>query len=339
MHRIRALVHPVIVAIAAVVLSTSVGGAASAGQDTFFRIGTGGADGTYYPVGRLIARALTPRRNGDDCEAAACGVEGLVAVAQISNGSVSNVENIETGKLEAGLAQSDVIQWAYSGTGTFVGRERFTRLRAVANLYRESVHLVALKASGIRSVLDLRGKRVSLDEPGSGTLVDARLILAAFGLSENDIRAEYVKPDLAIDRMTAGKLDAFFIVAGYPVRSIASLAERRNIVVVPIDGARARALLERDQFFVSDAIPASTYRGVGKVSTIGVGAQLVVDANLPEALVYRVTRILWSPETRKLLRGGHKKGAEIRLDRALDGISIPLHDGAARYYRELGLVE
>jgi len=337
MRRVHAFSIAVVAVIMVVVVAMpGVDVAAEAGK--LLRIGTGGTGGTYYPVGRLIARALTVRETGAGC-GASCGGEGFVAVAQISNGSVSNVEGIRKGDLEAGLAQSDVVQWAYSGTGTFAGRAPNHTLRAVANLYPESLHLVALKESRIHTVRDLRGKRVSLDEPGSGTLIDARFVLAAYGLSEDRLKAEYIKPSLAVARMEAGKLDAFFFVGGYPVRSIATLARRRAITIVPIDGASARALVARNRFFLKDTIPAGTYRGVGRVRTVSVGAQLVVAADLPEALVYRLTKILWSPKTLKILRDGHAKGKQIRPERALAGLSIPLHPGAARYYRERGLLK
>jgi len=326
----------VIIAMAAAVALAGTGKVAEVG--TLFRIGTGGTGGTYYPVGRMLARMLMARPDGQDC-GASCGASGLVAVAQISNGSVSNVESIRKGELEAGLAQSDVVQWAYSGTGTFAGRKPNRTLRAVANLYPETMHLVVLKGSGIRTVRDLRGKHVSLDEPGSGTLIDARLVLAAYGLKEKWLKAEYIKPSLSVAKMEQGKLDAFFFVGGYPVRSIAKLAQRRAIAIIPIVGAPARALLARNQFFFKDSIPAGTYHGVGRVQTVSVGAQLVVSAMLSDALAYRLTRTLWDRKTLKALRVSIVKGSQIKPKRALAGLSIPLHPGAVRYYREKGLLE
>ena len=340
MHRIRALVHPVIVAIAAVVLSTSVGGAASAGQDTFFRIGTGGAWGTYYPVGSLIASAISNPPGSRPCaEGGSCGVPGLVAVAQTANGSVANVNAIASGILESGFAQSDVAYWAYTGTGMFEGKGRYDSLRAIASLYPESVHLVARKGSGIDSVKNLRGKRVSLDEPGSGTLVDARIILDAYGISESDLAAEYIKPSLAIEKISNDKLDAFFIIAGYPTRSVVELASTIGAELVSIDGPEAAAIMESNKFFSPDVIPAGTYQGIGRTDTIAVGAQWIVAASIEERLVYDITRALWNENSRRLLDSGHAKGKMITLETALDGVAIPLHPGALRFYRENGLVD
>jgi TRAP transporter TAXI family solute receptor len=262
-----------------------------------------------------------------------------VAIAQSSNGSVANVDAIKAGALESGFVQSDVAHWAYTGTGIYEGKGQVENLRAIANLYPESIHLVARKDSGIKSVRDLKGKRVSLDEPGSGTLVDARIILEAFGLSENDLQAEYVKPSPAVSMMRDGELDAFIIVAGYPTGSVVELATTIGAELVPITGPEVDAVLEQYPFFASEVIPADVYEGIGETPTISVGAQWVVDAAVDDDLVYGITKALWHENARQLLDNGHPKGPAITLDTALYGIAIPLHPGAERYYREVGLLE
>lgn len=306
----------------------------------FFRIGTGGVAGTYYPIGGLIADIISHPPGARPCEkGGSCGVPGLVAIAQSSNGSVANVDAIASGALESGFAQSDVAYWAYTGTGIYEGRDKVDSLRAIASLYPESIHLVARKGAGIESVHDLEGKRVSLDEPGSGTLVDARVILDAFGLSEADLEAEYIKPSPAVAEIKEGRLDAFTIVAGYPTGSVAELCADVGCELVPIDGPEVDALLERYQFFAKDVIPAGVYEGVGRTPTISVGAQWLVGAEVEEDLVYGITRALWHDNARRLLDHGHVKGSAITLETALDGIGIPLHPGAERYYREAGLLD
>src|ERR687892_809280 len=187
-------------------------GPARAQEMQFFRIGTGGVAGTYYPIGGLIADIISNPPGARPCDkGGSCGVPGLVAIAQSSNGAVANVDDIQSGALESGFVQSDVAHWAYTGTGIYEGHGKVENLRAITNLYPESVHIVARKDAGIKSVRDLKGKRVSLDEPGSGTLVDARIILDAFGLSEDDLSPAYVKSSRAIAMMDEGQLDAFFI--------------------------------------------------------------------------------------------------------------------------------
>ena len=159
-------------------------GRPAASQDiTFFRIGTGGTAGTYFPIGGLIANAISNPPGSRPCsDGGSCGVPGLVATAVASNGSVANVQGIASGSMQSGFSQSDVAYWAFNATGIYEGRPKVEVLCAIANLYPESFHVVARKGAGIKSIRDLKGKRLSLDEPGSGTLVDARLILAAFVL-------------------------------------------------------------------------------------------------------------------------------------------------------------
>jgi TRAP transporter TAXI family solute receptor len=319
---------------------SALGLPAAAQEMTFFRIGTGGVAGTYYPIGGLIADIISSPPGARPCDrGGSCGVPGLVGIAQSSNGAVANVDAIGSGTLESGFVQSDVAHWAYTGTGIYDGKPKVDNLRAIANLYPESIHLVARKGAGIESVEDLAGKRVSLDEPGSGTLVDARIILEAYGLSEDDLQAEYVKPSLAVAKMDEGALDAFIIVAGYPTGSVAELCATRGCELVPIDGPQVDALLKEYRFFARDVIPAGTYVGVPETPTLSVGAQWVVGAEVDEDLVYGITKALWHDNARKLLDDGHVKARAITLDTALDGVGIPLHPGAERYYREVGLLD
>lgn len=304
-----------------------------------FRIGTGGVGGTYYPIGNLVAQAIGHPPDSAPCpDSEQCGVSGLVAIAQSANGSVANVTAVGKGLLESGFSQSDVAYWAHHGTGIFENEDSFPNLRAIAGLYPETIHIVARRDAGIRSVGDLRGKRVSLDEPGSGTLVDARLVLEAYGLSESDVEPEYIKPDLASDRMRHGELDAFFIVAGHPVSSIQQLARSTDISIVPIEGEARNALLKRYEFFSERVIESGTYRDVGDTATLSVPAIWVTRADIDGDLVYGIARALWNRTSRGLLDNGHVKGREIRLENALDGVAIPLHPGAERYYREQGLI-
>lgn len=320
------------------IFTLSAAGVAVAQDMKFFRIGTGGTGGTYYPIGGLIAQAISNPPGSRSCDkGGSCGVPGLVAIAQSANGSVANINAINSGTLESGFAQSDVAYWAHTGTGIYKEKGKVEKLRALASLYPESIHLVARKGAGIASVRDLKGKRVSLDEPGSGTIVDARLILEAYGLSEDDIEADYIKPAPAINKIKDGQLDAFFIVAGYPTGSVAELASSAGAELVPLDGPEADAIVEKYGFFAANVIPAETYEGIGETKTLSVGAQWVVSADVDEQLVYEIVKALWNENSRKLLDNGHAKGRAITLETALDGVGIPLHPGAERYYREVGL--
>ncbi len=314
--------------------------AASAQDLKFFTIGTGGTAYTYYPVGGVIANAISKPPGSRECDAGgSCGVEGLIASAVSSRGSVDNVNAIVSGLRNSGFAQSDVAYWAYTGTGTREGQEPAKDLRTIAALFEEHIHLVALADSGINSVADLKGKRVSLDEPGSGTYVDANLILDANGLSVDDVTAEALKGGAASEALRNGKIDAFFVVAGYPTGSLVELASAADIKLVPIDGAGAEALTSKYGFFATSDIPEGTYEGVATTATVAVGAQWFTSANEDEELIYNITKAMWNEKTRKLLDVGHAKGKTITADSALNGVGVPLHAGAERFYKEAGLLK
>lgn len=306
----------------------------------FFTIGTGGTAYTYYPVGGVIANAISKPPGSRECgEGGSCGVDNLIASAVSSRGSVDNVNAIISGLRNSGFAQSDVAFWAYTGTGTMEGKEPAEDLRTIAALFQEDIHLVALKDSGINSVADLKGKRVSLDEPGSGTYVDANLILEANGLSSDDVTAEALKGGAASEALRNGKIDAFFVVAGYPTGSLVELASAADIKLVPIDGEGAKALADKYGFFSRSEIPAGTYEGVDATATVAVGAQWFTSAKEDEELIYQITKALWNDESRKLLDVGHAKGKTITLETALAGVGVPLHPGAERFYKEAGLLK
>ncbi|WP_417243661.1 TAXI family TRAP transporter solute-binding subunit [Celeribacter sp.] len=322
------------------VLALGLTSAASAQDLNFFTIGTGGTAYTYYPVGGVIANAISKPPGSRECgEGGSCGVEGLIASAVSSRGSVDNVNAIVSGLRNSGFAQSDVAYWAYTGTGTMEGSDPVTDLRTIAALFDEHIHLVAMADSGIDSVADLAGKRVSLDEPGSGTYVDANLILEANGLTIDDVTAEALKGGAASEALRNGKIDAFFVVAGYPTGSLVELASAADIKLVPIDGAGAAALTEKHGFFSSSDIPAGTYEGVDATTTVAVGAQWFTSAKEDDELIYNITKALWNEESRTLLDIGHAKGKNITVDTALNGLGVPLHAGAERFYREAGVLK
>jgi TRAP transporter TAXI family solute receptor len=306
----------------------------------FFTIGTGGVSLTYYPVGGMIANAISKPPGSRECgQGGSCGVDGLIASAVSTRGSVDNLTAIASGLRDSGFAQSDLAYWAYSGTGSAADRPAATELRTIAGLFQEHIHLVTLKDSGIAAVADLKGKRVSLDERGSGTFVDANLILKANGFAESDLQSRNLKGADASRALRNGTIDAFFIVAGYPTKALVELASNTDMALVPIDGPAAIQLTQAHSFFSSSIIPETAYDGVKAVPTISVGAQWYTHQNKDEELIYQITKALWNPETRQLLDEGHAAGRTIAFETALDGLSVPLHAGAARFYKEQGLLD
>jgi hypothetical protein len=293
----------------------------------FFRIGTGGTAGTYYPVGGMIANAVSQPGK-------------IVATAQASNGSLANVNGVASGAMESGFSQADVATWAQKGTGIFEGKPNIPGLRLIANLYPESVHIVVRKGLNVKSPADLKGKRVALDEPGSGTLINARMILAAYGVQEKDIKPEFIKPNQAGDKLKDGSLDAFFFTGGAPAGAISELASAGGgIELVPIDGPQADKLRASSPFFAPDVIPADTYKDVAAVKTLAVGAQWVTSDKADPAVVYEITKALFSDAAQKTLAAGHAKGKLITKENAVKSAGIPFHPGAEKFYREAGLIK
>ena len=311
-------------------LGASIGlGVALAGpafaQQKFFRIGTGGTGGTYYPIGGLIGNAIS--------------TDKINVSAVATNGSVANVNGIVGGSMESGFSQADMNFWAYTGTGIYEGKPKVEELRAIANLYAESVHIVTKKGLGAKSVADLKGKRVSLDEPGSGTLVNAKAILAAYGLSEKDIRPEYLKQQQCAEKLKDGSLDAYFNTTGYPQGTLTELAATNGFELLAIAGPEADKLQAQYTFFAKDEIPSGVYKDVAGAKTLSVGAQWVTSAKIDADLIYEITKGLWSDKTRTALDAGHAKGKAIRKETALLGLGIPLHPGAEKFYKEARLAK
>jgi TRAP transporter TAXI family solute receptor len=246
---------------------------------------------------------------------------------------VENIRRVTSGEIEAGLVQADVAAWAFNAERMFQGDARGRTLRAVASLYPEKFQIVVRRDARIRTVDDLRGKHISIDEVGSGTLSVMRIVLANHGMGEEDLFPVYLKPVFTHDKMVKGELQGFVMMAGAPMDAVTRLLDT-GVFIVPIGPERAAAIRESHPYLVPGTIPAGVYPGIPETPTLQVHALFVVDLSLDEELVYRVTRALWSPGTLSLLAQGHPQGKAVSPGTALSGISVPLHPGAERYYRE-----
>lgn len=306
----------------------------------FFRIGTGETSGTYYAIGGVIAAAISNPPGGVRCdEGGACGVPGLLAASLASEGSVQNIRALRDGALESALVQADIAHAAQSGGPGWQGDQRAGTLRAIAALYPEAIHIIARTDAGIRSIGDLAGKRVSVSQAGSGTRIDAQLVLQAAGLPDSRLELSQVSTDEAARQLRDGELDAFFMVGGWPVSGLTALASQTDIVLLPIDGPLADRLIARHPFFRRETIPAATYAGqTEEVNTLSVAALWLTTDDQPESLIHDITRVLWNDYTQRMLRNGHPVADAISAERALSGVSIPLHPGAEAYYKGAGLL-
>jgi len=313
---------------------------APAADVKFFTIGTGGNAYIYYPIGKLIANAISNPPGSRPCDqGGACGVKGLIASAISSRASVANINAIKSGLQNSGFSASNIAYYAYSGTGSMQGKEPMKDLRTIASLYPEYMHIVTLAKSGINSIADLRSKRVSIDLAGSGTYVNAVLILNAFGLTLKDVDDLGIREEEAFDALRNGKIDALFIAVGYPTDIIADLASQMDIKLLPVEGPNANKLIEQYSFLLLCEIPEGIYKGVNATKTITTETQWLTSLREPETLIYEITKALWNKNTRKLLDNAHVIGKEITLQSALDGISVPLHPGAEKFYKEAGLIK
>jgi TRAP transporter TAXI family solute receptor len=311
----------------------------SAQEGQFFRIGAASTSGTFFEIGGVIASAISKPAGSPPCEhGGSCGVSGLVAVTQATQGSVENLRMVAAGQIESGIAQSDIASWAYAGTGIFAAAGPLKNLRAIASLFPETLQLVVRDDSPIQTLADLRGKRISLGQPASGTLADARVVLAAAGLTEKDMTAEYLRPGVAAENVKDGTLDGFFIIAGVPVPAIRDLAAETPVRLIPVNGDVLAKMQESSASYRRSAIPPGTYPGITtETPSIGFDALWIVSADAPDDLIYAITKALWNDATQRLLEARDPLGKQVRLEDALDGLSIPLHSGAKRFYREAGL--
>jgi len=315
------------------------GGVTEAQNLNIIRIGTGSTAGTYFPVGGLIANAISNPPGSRPCDrGGSCGLPGLIAVAQSTAGSVENIRAVVSGDMEMGFSQADVAYWAYHGTGFFEGEAPMESLRVVAMLFPENVHLLARRSARIGSITQLSGKTVALGGKGSGTLLDSQLILSAFGIRFENLDIRELDVEAAVEAIVVNNIDAMFLVAGAPALAVQDVIERLDVELVPITGPSAFKLSQVFPFFVQGYIPARTYGEHADIRTLNVGAVLVVHADLDADLVYGITKALWHQNNLPLYQNGHPRGAFMLPTNATLGLSIRLHSGALRYYDESGLM-
>jgi uncharacterized protein len=308
-------------------------------ETRFFRIGTAATGGSFFEIGGVVAGAISGPTGGPACgHGGTCGVPGLVAVAQATPGSIENLRMINSGQIESGFAQADLAGWAYHGSKIFAEAGPQRHLRAIASLFPEATHLVVRADSPIKKIADLKGKRVSLGESGSGTAADAAVFLATAGFKERDVTRKLLRPGPAVEELKSGDIDAFFLVGGSPVPAIRDLAATVPIRLVSFEEPLLDRLKKDFPFYHRAVIPAGTYPGVDtETVSLGFYALWLVNADTDSDLVYAITQSLWNQGTRRLLDALDPLGKKITIDHALDGVSVPLHDGAVRFYQEHGL--
>ena len=286
---------------------------------------TGGTSGTYYAFGGVIATMLTEM------------VPNLEITANTSGASAANARSLKNNEAELAIIQNDVLDYAYNGTELLADDGAMPTLRTIATLYPEVVQIVATKSSGILSVADMKGKRVCVGDAGSGTEANARQALAAYGLDFSDLgKVENLSFGDAATAMQNGTIDASFTTAGVPNPAIAELKSSTDIVIVPIDGPEADLLIEAYPFYSKFNITDDDY-GIPGAGTVAILATLACTDSLSDDLVYDMLKCLFDNQPELAIR--HAKGVDLTHENAIQGVSIPFHPGAEKYYKEVGALK
>ena len=310
----------VLVSALALAVMLAFAGTAQAAK-SFVSIATGGTAGTYYPLGGAIAKAVST-----DPE--------LQATAETGNASVANVNLITKGEIEIAFVQNDISFWAYNGQLMF--KEPLKNLRAIASLYPEHVQIILAGNAGIKTIDDLKGKRVGVGAPGSGTEGDAQAIFGVAGIKYDEMNVNFLDFAATTSRFKDNQIEAGFVVAGYPTASVMDLATTKDIAMLSFDDATMEKLVKAHPYFVPSVIPAGTYSKIDTdVKTPAVMAILITNDKTPEDVIYRFTKGMF--ENLGVIHAAHAKGKEINLETALDGLTVPLHPGAAKYFKEKGM--
>ncbi|MDR2068835.1 MAG: TAXI family TRAP transporter solute-binding subunit [Spirochaetaceae bacterium] len=310
--------------ISGLMLSSLALGLYARGGSEQIRMATGGNTGTYYAFGSAVGQILTEKT-------------GIPITIQSTGASKANIQLIAAGEVELAIVQNDVMDYAYRGVDLFNG-EKITDFTTMAALYAEVCQVVANPAAGIRTVADLKGKNVSVGDAGSGTEFNARQILEVYGVTFDDINKQNLSFGASADALRDNKIDAFFCVAGAPTTAIVDLAIGKEIVVLDIDDDHAAQLRQKYPFYTQFPVPAGSYRGQSAaVKTVAVKATFIVSNKLSEDTVYRLTKSLL--ESKAEIERAHAKGSELSSAYAVDGISVPFHPGAEKYFREIGALK
>ena len=302
---------------------------AQAQQPTFITIGTGGVTGVYYPTGGAICRMMARTRSD----------HGIRCGAESTGGSVFNVNAVRNGELEFGVAQSDVQFNAYNGTDKFKEQGANPKLRSVFSIHPEPFTVVARKDANIKTFEDLKGKRVNVGNPGSGQRATMEVLMNQMGWTMDDFAlVSELQANEQSQALCDNNIDAMVYTVGHPNGSIKEATTACDSVLVTVDNGAVDALVAGKPFYRKAVIPGGMYRGTdADTNTFGVGATLITSADVPDEVVYALTKSVF--ENIDQFRSLHPAFAKLDPKQmAKDGLSAPLHPGAEKYYREAGLL-
>jgi TRAP transporter TAXI family solute receptor len=297
---------------------------APAQQSVKMVLATGGTAGTYYPFGGAMAKIWNSK------------IPGMNVTAQATGASAENVRLVNKKEAELAIVQSDTIDFAYHAKETF--KEKLTKLSVIAVLYPEIIQIVARQESPIKTFADLKGKKVGVGAPGSGTEANFRQLLDIYGMKKGDVKAQYLSFAESAEQFKDKHIDAFLVVAGIPNAAIMDIGAMHKIKILSISDAMVKKLTKKYPFLAPIKIPANTYKNItAEVKTVAVMAVLIVNPEIQEDVVYTLTKALF--ENQADLASSHAKGKELSIQTAVQGVSIPFHPGAVKYYKEKGAMK
>lgn len=306
---------------AVVVFSLLIGGMVSAQGTTFLSIATGGTSGTYYPVGGAIAKVLNEN------------IDNMNASAQSTGASVTNTRLIYNQEVELAILQNDIASYAVNGQNQFADNQ-VNNMTGITALYPEVIQIVVRNDAGIESIADLKGKSVAVGAPGSGAEANAKQILDFFGLTYDDIEEDYLSFGEAASRLKDRQIDAAFLTAGIPTAAVMDVAATQDISLINFSDQDIKALNSEYPYLTGVTVPAGSYNGLDNdIQTVALKAILVADSDLSEDVVYNITKAIF--ENRDTLIAAHDRARDIKLDSAMDGMTVELHPGAKKYYDEV----
>ena len=308
--------------------SASTGAAAGAKSLT---LATGGTTGTYYAVGGVMSTVLNKKLTNSSLTVTSTGA------------SKANIQLIADGEADLAIVQNDVMHYASTGTDLFEAEGKYDTFSSVCGMYDETVQLVTTNniasipqsypGANIKSVKDLKGKTVCVGDAGSGTEFNAKQVLAAYGMSFDDITVNNASFGDSADSLKDGKIDAAFVVAGAPTTAVVDLSTAAQVYVIPVDGAERDSLMKDYAFYTKTTIPAGTYKGQdADVETVSVRATLIASNELSEDVVYELVKAMFDNQD-ELIKG-HEKFNNLKLEDATKGIDVKFHPGAAKFFKE-----
>ncbi|MDR1049293.1 MAG: TAXI family TRAP transporter solute-binding subunit [Synergistaceae bacterium] len=313
----------------AVLLGTAASGAEVKRGDYFITVLTGPSSGIYFPIGGAFSTFV--------------GSLGYKTSATATGATAENINALLTGQGEMAIAMADSVIQAVESFGAYEGKPPAKELRAMMGLWPNFCQIVTTESSGIKKFEDMKGKRVGVGAPNSGVELNARMMFEAHGMTYADCKVDYLSYGEAIEQMKNGMCDVAFVTSGLGNATIRELGTSQKIVFVPVEGEALQNLLKKYPFYIETVIPAATYGTDGDTTTAAVMNIMLIDINLPDDVVYDLLENLYSPAGIAAIQASHATAkANIMLDTGLRGIvgtSVPLHDGAAKFYKDKGLLK